>query len=69
MIPPDALTAGIRIVRAEEAWEPVVGGGMIPVLGAGAVFWLIRWAIKEPPGHDEDRKEGESEDPPSDGAT
>jgi hypothetical protein len=49
MIQPDTLTAGIRIVRAEEAWEPVLLGGMIPILGAGAIFWLIRWAIKEPP--------------------
>jgi hypothetical protein len=49
MIQPDAITAGIRIVRAEEAWEPVLFGGMIPILGAGAIFWLIRYAIKEPP--------------------
>lgn len=49
MIQPDTLAAGIRLVRAAEAWEPVLGGGMIPILGAGAVFWLIRWAIKEPP--------------------
>jgi hypothetical protein len=69
MIQPEIVTAGIRLARAEEAWEPVLLGGMIPVLGAGAVFWLIRWAIKEPPEHKEDREEGESEDPPSDGAT
>jgi hypothetical protein len=63
MIQPDTVAAGIRIVRAEEAWEPVLFGGMIPILGAGAVFALIRYAIKEPP--DESKKEGESEDPPS----
>jgi hypothetical protein len=67
MIQPEIVTAGIRLVRAEEAWEPVLLGGMIPILGAGAVFWLIRWAIKEPPEGSE--KEGESKDPPSDGTT
>ena len=49
MIQPEVFTAGIRLVRAEEAWEPVLFGGMIPILGAGAIFWLIRYAIKEPP--------------------
>ena len=64
MIGPDAivagarLTAGIRLPRAEEAWEPVLLGGMIPAIGAGAVFWLIRYAIKEPP---EDKKEPEDD--------
>jgi hypothetical protein len=54
MIGPDAivagarLTAGIRLPRAEEAWEPVLFGGMIPVIGAGAVLWLIRHATKAP---------------------
>jgi hypothetical protein len=61
MIQPDTLTAGIRIVRAEEAWEPVLFGGMIPILGAGAIFALIRYAIKEPP---EDKKGPEDELPP-----
>jgi hypothetical protein len=61
MIQPDTLTAGIRIVRAEEAWEPVLFGGMIPILGAGAIFWLIRYAIKEPP---EQKKGPEDELPP-----
>ena len=67
MIQPEIVTAGIRLVRAEEAWEPVVGAGMIPILGALAVVWLLRWAIKEPP--EESEKESESEDPPADGAT
>lgn len=61
------VTAGIHLVRAEEAWEPVVGGGMIPILGALAVVWLLRWAIKDPP--EEHEQEGEPKDPPSDGAT
>ena len=63
MIPPDALTAGVRIVRAEEAWEPVLFGGMIPILGAGAIFWLIRYAIKEPP-EDEQGPEDDQLPPP-----
>jgi hypothetical protein len=60
MIQPDTVTAGIRLVRAEEAWQPVLFGGMIPIVGAGAVFWLIRWAIKEPP----EEKGPEDEIPP-----
>ena len=63
MIQPDTLTAGIRIVRAEEAWQPVLFGGMIPIVGAGAIFWLIRWAIKEPPD-DEGPENGEISPPP-----
>jgi hypothetical protein len=64
MIQPDTVAAGIRFVRAEEAWEPVLFGGMIPILGAGAIFWLIRYAIKEPP---EQKKGPEDESPPSPG--
>jgi len=63
MIQPDVVTAGIRFVRAEEAWEPVLFGGMIPILGAGAVFALIRYAIKDPPEHNKD-KGPEDELPP-----
>jgi hypothetical protein len=61
MIQPEAVDAAIRIVRAEEAWEPVLFGGMIPIVGALAIVWLIRWAIKEPP---EDQPEGEQSPPP-----
>jgi hypothetical protein len=49
---PDAVAAALHLVRAEEAWEPVIFGGMIPIAGALAIFWLIRYAIKEPPGDD-----------------
>jgi hypothetical protein len=49
VIAPDTVAAAVRIVRAEEAWEPVLFAGMIPIVGAGAIFWLIRWAIREPP--------------------
>jgi hypothetical protein len=52
MIQPEVLTAGVRLVRAEEAWEPVLFGGLIPALGAGAIFALIRYAIKDPPNEE-----------------
>ena len=60
MIGPEAVaaatlvTAEVRLARAEEAWEPVLFGGMIPIIGALAVFWLIRYAIKDPPEHNKD---------------
>jgi hypothetical protein len=64
MIPPDTVAAGIRIVRAEEAWEPVLFGGMIPILGAVAIVWLIRYAIKEPPEHNKDLPPEDDQIPP-----
>jgi hypothetical protein len=64
MIQPDTISAGIRIVRAEEAWEPVLFGGMIPILGALAIVWLIRYAIKEPPEHNKDSPPGDDQPPP-----
>jgi hypothetical protein len=39
------------LMRAEEAWEPVLFGGMIPVLGALAVGYIIFRAVRD---HDED---------------
>jgi hypothetical protein len=70
MIGPDTiaagarLTAGIRLPRAEEAWEPVLFGGMIPAIGAGAVLWLIRYAIKDPPEHNKDLPDDDLTPPP-----
>jgi hypothetical protein len=64
MIQPDAVAAGIRIVRAEEAWEPVLFGGMIPIIGAVGVLWLIRYAIKDPPEHNKDIEPGDDTSPP-----
>jgi hypothetical protein len=64
MIQPDTVAAGIRIVRAEEAWEPVLFGGMIPILGALAIVWLIRYAIKDPPNHNKDLPPGDDQLPP-----
>ena len=70
MIGPETIAAGarlsaeIRLARAEEAWEPVLFGGMIPIIGAGAVFWLIRYAIKEPPEHNKDVEPEDDAPPP-----
>jgi hypothetical protein len=49
VIAPTEASAAIRLVRAQEAWEPVLFSGLIPFLGVAAILWLIRWAIKEPP--------------------
>jgi hypothetical protein len=35
------------LVRAEEAWEPVLLGGMIPILGALAVGYIIFRAVRD----------------------
>jgi hypothetical protein len=43
------LHAAVLLVRAEEAWEPVLFGGLIPILGAGAIFLLIWYAARKPP--------------------
>ena len=32
-----SLAIALLLVRAEEAWEPVLFGGMIPILGALAI--------------------------------
>ncbi|MBN9623770.1 MAG: hypothetical protein J0H06_12595 [Actinobacteria bacterium] len=66
MIPPETVTAGVRIVRGEEAWQPVLFGGMIPIVGALGVLWLIRWAIKDPPEHNKDVEPEDDAPPPSD---
>ncbi|MDX6653704.1 MAG: hypothetical protein QOH18_405 [Solirubrobacterales bacterium] len=66
MIQAEAVAAGIRIVRAEEAWEPVLLGGLIPIIGAGGVLWLIRHAIKDPPEHNKDLPPGDDQLPPPD---
>jgi hypothetical protein len=58
------LTADLRLPRAEEAWEPVLFGGMIPIIGAVGVLWLIRYAIKDPPEHNKDIEPGDDQPPP-----
>ncbi|MBS1879700.1 MAG: hypothetical protein JST31_09320 [Actinobacteria bacterium] len=64
MLEPAALQSAVlvRTVRAEEAWEPVLLGGMIPLLGALAVFGLIYKAVKANPENDPPKEDGPPED-------
>lgn len=48
------LHAGVLLVRAEEAWEPVLFGGLIPILGALAIVFIIWRAVRDNPEDDED---------------
>jgi hypothetical protein len=47
----EALALAALLVRAEEAWEPVLLGGLIPLLGALAVGFIIWRAVRD---NDED---------------
>jgi hypothetical protein len=42
-----ALIVAALLVRAEEAWEPVLLGGLIPILGLGALAYLIVRAVRD----------------------
>jgi hypothetical protein len=70
MIGPDTILAGARLIadvrlpRAEEAWEPVLFGALIPAFGVGAVLWLIYYAVKDPPEHNKDLPEDDMTPPP-----
>jgi hypothetical protein len=48
------LQIGVLVVRAEEAWEPVLLGGLIPLLGAVAVFLIIWRAVRDNPENDDE---------------
>jgi hypothetical protein len=52
----EALALAALVVRAEEAWEPVLFGGLIPILGALGIFFIIFVAIRDAPD-DEDGEE------------
>jgi hypothetical protein len=43
----EALTIALLLVRAEEAWEPVLLGGLIPLLGALAIGLIIYRAVRD----------------------
>lgn len=47
----EALAIAVILLRAEEAWEPVLLGGMIPILGLVALGYLIIRAVRD---NDED---------------
>lgn len=48
-----ALALATILIRAEEAWEPVLFGGMIPIIGALAVLYLIVHAVRDNPENDD----------------
>jgi hypothetical protein len=43
----EVLTIALLLVRAEEAWEPVLFGGLIPLIGALAVGLIIYRAVRD----------------------
>jgi hypothetical protein len=47
----ELLAVALILVRAEEAWEPVLFGGLIPVIGALAIGLIIYRAVRD---NDED---------------
>lgn len=49
----ELLTIAVLLVRAEEAWEPVLLGGLIPILGLGALGYLIIRAVRDNDEEDE----------------
>ncbi len=50
------LAIAAILVRAEEAWEPVLLGGLIPILGALAVVYIIVRAVRDNPENDDEEK-------------
>jgi hypothetical protein len=49
----ELLTIAVILVRAEEAWEPVLFGGLIPLFGALAVGLIIWRAVRNNDESDE----------------
>jgi hypothetical protein len=43
----EALTIAMVLVRAEEAWEPVLLGGLIPILGLAGLGYLLFRAARD----------------------
>jgi hypothetical protein len=56
-----ALHLALLLVRAEEAWEPVLLGGLIPILGALGIVFLIWYAVRQKPEGEEKKGKGEKE--------
>lgn len=42
----ELLIVAALLVRAEEAWEPVLLGGLIPILGLAGLGYLIIRAVR-----------------------
>jgi hypothetical protein len=49
----ELLAVAALLVRAQEAWEPVLLGGLIPILGLGALAYLIIRAVRDNDEEDE----------------
>ena len=47
---------------AAEAWEPVLFGGLIPILGAAGIGFLLWYAVRQKP--EEKEKEGQGPEEP-----
>ena len=54
-----AFAIALILVRAEEAWEPVLFGGMIPIIGALAILYIIIRAVRDNPENDDADDEDE----------
>jgi hypothetical protein len=52
----ELLSLATLVVRAEEAWEPVLFGGLIPIVGAVAVLLIIVKAVRANDENDEDEQ-------------
>jgi hypothetical protein len=55
----EALALATILLRAEEAWEPVLFGGMIPIIGALAVLYIIIRAVRDNPENDDPTSDDE----------
>lgn len=42
----EALTIATALVQAAEAWEPVLLGGLIPILGLAGLGYIIFRAVR-----------------------
>jgi hypothetical protein len=55
----EILALATILVRGEEAWEPVLLGGLIPILGALAIVYIIVRAVRDNPENDSEDDEAE----------
>jgi hypothetical protein len=53
----ELMAIAVVLVRAEEAWEPVLFGGMIPIVGALAILYIIVRAVRDNPEDDSNDEE------------
>jgi hypothetical protein len=53
------LALAMVLVRAEEAWEPVLFGGLIPLFGALTIGFIIWRAVRDTDDEDVRDKNGD----------